>query len=52
VLTRETYFTAKSRLVSGTRPVSEELLAKSIPIREPDLRRMLVQIEDTLEARL
>lgn len=52
VLTRETYFKSKSRLVSGTRPVSEELLATSIPIREPDLRTMLVQIEDTLEARL
>jgi hypothetical protein len=52
VLTRETYFQAKSRLVSGTRPVSAELMAKSHPIREPDLRTMLVQIEDTLEARL
>jgi hypothetical protein len=52
VLTRETYFKAKSRLVSGTRPVPEELLAKSRPIREPDLRAMLTQIEDTLEARL
>lgn len=52
VLTRETYFKAKSRLVSGTRPVSEELLAKSYPLREPDLRTMLVQIGDTLEARI
>jgi hypothetical protein len=52
VLTRDTYFKAKSRLVTGTRPVSEELLAKSYPLREPDLRTMLVQIEDTLEARL
>lgn len=52
VLARETYFKAKSRLVSGTRPVSEELLAASYPIRAPDLSTMLVQIEDTLEARL
>jgi hypothetical protein len=52
VLTRETYFKAKERLVSGVRPVSEELLAKSYPLKEPDLRTMLVQIEDTLEARL
>ncbi len=52
VLTRDTYFKAKSRLVSGTRPVSEELLAKSYPLREPDLRTMMVQIGDTLEARL
>jgi hypothetical protein len=52
VLTRDTYLKAKSRLVSGTRPVSDELLARSYPIREPDLRVMLVQVEDTLEARL
>jgi hypothetical protein len=52
VLTRDTYFTARSRLVTGTRPVSAELLARSYPLREPDLRTMLVQIEDTLEARL
>ena len=52
VLTRDTYFKAKPRLVSGTRPVSAEMLAKSRPLREPDLRTMLVQIEDTLEARL
>jgi hypothetical protein len=52
VLTRETYFQAKSRLVSGSRPVSVELLAASYPLREPDLRTMLVQIGDTLEARI
>jgi hypothetical protein len=52
VLTRDTYYKAKSRLVSGTRPVSDELLAKSYPLREPDLRTMLVQIGDTLEARI
>ncbi len=52
VLTRETYFAAKPRLVTGTRPVSEELLASSYPLREPDLRTMLVQVEDTLEAML
>jgi len=52
VLTRDTYFKAKSRLVTGTRPVSAELLARSYPLREPDLRTMLVQIENTLEARL
>ncbi len=52
VLTRETYFKAKSRLVTGTRPVPPALLAASAPLREPDLRTMLVQIEDTLEARL
>ena len=52
VLTRDTYFKAKPRLVSGTRPVSAELLAGSRPLREPDLRTMLVQIENTLEARL
>jgi hypothetical protein len=52
VLSRETYYRAKSRLVSGTRPVSDELLAKSYPLKEPDLRTMLVQIDDTLEARL
>lgn len=52
VLTRETYFKAKPRLVAGTRPVSEELLAGSFPIGEPDISTMLVQVEDTLEARL
>jgi hypothetical protein len=52
VLTRDTYFKAKSRLVTGTRPVSDELLAKSYPLREPDLRVMLTQIEHTLEARI
>ena len=51
-LTRDTYFKAKSRLVVGSRPVSAELPAGSRPIREPDLRTMLVQIEHTLEARL
>lgn len=52
VLTRDTYFKAKSRLVTGTRPVSDELLAKSFPLREPDMRVMLTQIEHTLEARI
>ena len=52
VLTRDTYFEAKSRLVSGTRPVSADLLAKSYPLLEPDLRTMLVQIDETLEARI
>ena len=52
VLTRDTYFKAKSRLVSGSRPVSAELLATSYPLREPDLRTLLVQIGDTLEARI
>jgi len=52
VLTRETYFKAKSRLVTGSRPVSAELLASSYPLREPDLRVMLTQIENTLEARI
>jgi hypothetical protein len=52
VLTRETYFKAKPRLVTGTRPVSEDLLASSYPLQEPDLRTMLVQVEDTLEAQL
>jgi hypothetical protein len=52
VLTRDTYFKAKSRLVSGVRPVSEELLAKSHPIREPDLSTMLVQVEHKLESRI
>ena len=52
VLTRETYFKAKLRLVAGSRPVSEELLAGSRPIEKPDLSTMLVQVEDTLEARL
>lgn len=52
VLTRETYFNAKSRLVTGTRPVPEELLATSYPITKPDLRTMLVQIGHTLEARI
>jgi hypothetical protein len=52
VLTRETYLKAKPRLVSGTRPVAPELLARSRPILEPDLSVMLVQIEDTLESRL
>jgi len=51
-LTRETYFAAKPRLVTGTRPVSAELLATSYPIKEPDLQTFLVQIEDTMEARL
>lgn len=52
VLTRETYFKAKPRLVAGSRPVSEALLAGSRPIEKPDLSTMLVQVEDTLEARL
>lgn len=52
VLTRDTYLKAKPRLVVGSRPVSEELLARSRPIRKPDLSTMLVQIDDTLEARL
>jgi len=52
VLSRDTYYKAKSRLVSGTRPVSAELLAKSRPIQPPDLRTMMVQIEHTLEARI
>ena len=52
VLTKDTYFKAKPRLVTGSRPVSEELLANSRPIKKPDLSAMLVQIEDTLEARL
>ncbi len=52
VLTRETYFKAKPRLVGGTRPVSEELMATSYPIRKPDLSKMMVQIDNTLEARL
>lgn len=52
VLTRETYFKAKPRLVVGTRPVPDALLATSRPIVKPDLKSMLVQIGDTLEARL
>ncbi len=52
VLTRDTYFKARSRLVTGSRPVSPEKLAKSYPLREPDLRVMLTQIEHTLEARV
>ncbi len=52
VLTRDTYFRAKERLVTGVRPVSEALLAGSYPLREPDLRTMLVQVENTLEARI
>jgi hypothetical protein len=51
-LSRQTYFAAKSRLVTGTRPVSPELLAGSRPIRPPDLSAMLVQIENSLEAQL
>jgi hypothetical protein len=52
VLTRETYFAAKPRLVTGVRPVSDEVLATSRPLLKPDLSTMLVQIDDTLEARL
>jgi hypothetical protein len=52
VLTRETYFKARPRLLSGSRPVRPELLAASRPLREPDLRTMLVQVEHTLEARI
>jgi hypothetical protein len=52
VLTRETYFAAKGRLVTGSRPVPEDVLASTFPLREPDLSAMLVQIDDTLEARL
>ncbi len=52
VLTRDTYFKAKARLVTGSRPVSPEALARSYPLREPDLRVMLTQIEHTLEARV
>jgi len=52
VLTRETYFKAKTRLVTGARPVPDELLAGSFPIRKPDLRTMLIQIGETLEAKL
>ena len=52
MLTRDTYFTAKSRLVTGTRPVPAELLAKSRPLREPDISAMLVQVEEQLGVRL
>jgi hypothetical protein len=52
VLTRDTYYKAKERLVSGSRPVSEALVAGSYPIRPPDLSTMLVQIENTIEARI
>ncbi len=52
VLRKDVYYRAKDRLVTGTRPVSPELLARSRPLRKPDLRTMLVQIEDTLEARI
>jgi len=52
VLTRDTYFQAKKRLVTGERPVSKELLASTRPLKEPDLSHMLVQVEDSLEARL
>jgi hypothetical protein len=52
VLTRETYLKAKGRLVTGSRPVPDDLLASSFPIRKPDLSTLLVQIEDTLEAKL
>ncbi len=52
VLKKDVYFRAKERLVTGSRPVSKELLATSYPIREPDLRVMLTQIDDTLEARI
>ena len=52
VLSKETYFNAKGRLVTGTRPVPPEILASSYPIKPPDLRTMLVQIENTLEARI
>jgi hypothetical protein len=52
VLTRDTYFRAKPRLVTGSRPVSDQLLATSLSLRQPDLSTMLVQIEDTLEAKL
>jgi hypothetical protein len=43
VLTRDTYFKAKPRLVRGERPVSAELLASTYPLREPDLSHMLVR---------
>lgn len=52
VLKKDVYYRAKERLVTGVRPVSDDLLAKSYPIREPDLRAMLTQIDDTLEARI
>lgn len=52
VLSRETYFKAKGRLVTGTRPVPQALLDSTRGFRGPDLSTMLVQIEDTLEARL
>jgi hypothetical protein len=52
MLTRDTYFTAKSRLVTGTRPVPPELLAKTRPLREPDISAMLIQVEDQVEVRL
>jgi hypothetical protein len=52
VLTRETYLKAKPRMVTGTRPVPEKLLAESRPLRRPDLRTMLVQVEDELESRI
>jgi hypothetical protein len=52
MLTRDTYFTAKSRLVTGKRPVPPELLAKSRPLREPDISNMLVQVEEQVGVRL
>lgn len=52
VLTRETYLAAKHRMVTGTRPVPPALLAASRPLKKPDLRTMLVQVEEELESRL
>jgi hypothetical protein len=52
VLTRETYLKAKPRMVTGTRPVPEAVLASSRPLRKPDLSTMLVQVEDELESRI
>lgn len=52
VLTRETYFKAKGRLVTGSRPVSDELLASTYDFGPPDLETMLVQVEDDLESKI
>lgn len=52
VLTRDTYYNAKSRLVVGDRPVPPHLLEQSMTIKAPDLSSFLVHIEGTLEAEL
>lgn len=52
VLTEETYYKAKPRLVVGDRPIDQKLYQSSLNLKEPDLSAFMVHLEGTLEAEL